>query len=69
MNAIGEIEGKPLCNLVGINGSVFSLMGRVNRTLREAGKIDQARELLARADGQTYAGVLALIREYVEIEQ
>ena len=35
---------KPTCNLVGIDGNVFSIIAHVRRTLREAGLENEARE-------------------------
>lgn len=66
---IGEIEGKPRCNLAGTNGNTFSVLGRVNRILREAGQVSRARELIERSgDCQSYDEVIILAREYVELE-
>ncbi len=59
---------KPVCRLVGQDGNVFFIIGRVRRTLQTAGKPDQAREFADRAFGAgSYDEVLQLCMEYVEV--
>jgi len=58
---------KPLCKLIGTDGNVFSIIGRVRRTLVETGQDDRAREFVERAyRSGSYEAVLALCLEYVE---
>ena len=61
---------KPVCNLVGQNGNVFSLMGVVKRTLRQHGLEEQAEEMSGRilaGEAQSYSQALAIFMEYVDI--
>ena len=59
---------KPVCRLVGEDGNVFAIIGRVRRTLRIAGQSDQAREFADRAfSAGSYDEVLQLCMEYVEV--
>jgi hypothetical protein len=59
---------KPTCQLIGIDGNVFNIIGRVSSTLRNAGLQAEARDFASRAmKAQNYNAVLALCGEYVEI--
>jgi len=59
---------KPVCRLVGEDGNVFAIIGRVRRTLRTAGQPGQAQEFADRAfSAGSYDEVLRLCMEYVEV--
>jgi len=60
---------KPLCKLTGMDGNIFYILGRVNRTLKENGKAEQAKEVNERvmASG-SYTKALQIIMEYVDVE-
>lgn len=60
---------KPTCKLVGTDGNVFALAGRVGRTLKDHGLRDEAKEFQRRlwSDCHSYADALCLMAEYVEI--
>jgi len=60
---------KPVCKLIGTDGNVFSIIGRVRRALTAAGQEDRAREFVERAfRSGSYDAVLQLCLEYVEVE-
>jgi hypothetical protein len=59
---------KPPCKLIGTDGNVFSIIGRVRQALTAAGQEDRAREFVERAyRSRSYEDVLALCLEYVEV--
>ena len=61
---------KPKCKLVGENGNIFNLMGIAARTLKRAGLREEAEEMVDRiTKSQSYIEALAIISEYVDIEQ
>ncbi|WP_088076876.1 hypothetical protein [Litchfieldia alkalitelluris] len=64
-----EEHGKPICKLVGEDGNIFWILGRVNRALKENGKADEAKEVSERvlASG-SYDEALQIMMEYVEVE-
>ena len=59
---------KPPCPLIGQDGNIFNLVGIAERTLREHGLTDQAKEMKDRvfASG-SYGEALCIIGEYVNI--
>jgi hypothetical protein len=60
--------GKPTCKLVGTDGNVFSIIGRVKQALKEAGQEDRAREFVEKAfQARSYDEVLALCTDYVDV--
>ncbi len=61
---------KPECKLVGENGNIFNLMGIANRTLKNAGQPEKAKDMCKKITSQakSYEEALVLISEYVEIE-
>ena len=68
MRAGGEGATKPECTLVGEDGNVFNVIGRVRRALRNAGQEEQAREFVERAFRcGSYDEVLRLVLEYVDV--
>jgi len=59
---------KPECQLSGINGNVFNIIGTVSKALRNAGLRDKAVEFSDRAVQQeSYDAVLRLCFEYVDV--
>lgn len=60
---------KPNCKLMGEDGNIFFILGRVSRTLKKHGEVDQAQEVSERvmASG-SYDEALQIIMEYVEVE-
>jgi len=59
---------KPRCKLIGEDGNVFNVIGRVRRALLDAGQDDEAREFVERAFRcASYDEVLRLVLEYVEV--
>jgi hypothetical protein len=60
---------KPVCKLVGTDGNVFSIIGKVSTTLKRSGEHDKAKEFMTRAmASHSYEDVLCLCSEYVEVE-
>ena len=60
---------KPVCKLVGTDGNVFAIIGKVKDTLRRAGQKDKAEEFQQRAtNAGSYDEVLAMLFDYVEVE-
>jgi len=58
---------KPRCKLTGCGGNVFTIIGFVSRTLRDAKQPDKANEFSAKAMAcQSYDAVLQLCVEYVD---
>jgi hypothetical protein len=59
---------KPVCRLVGTDGNVFSIIGRVQRALKDAGQPERASEFVQRAfQARSYDEVLGLCADYVEV--
>jgi len=59
---------KPRCKLVGTDGNVFSIIGKVRDSLRNAGLRDKADEFSSNAMKQhSYDDVLSLCFEYVDV--
>lgn len=60
---------KPVVKLIGTDGNVFSIIGKVSKALKSSGEPEKAREFseLAFACG-SYDEVLRLVGEYVEVE-
>ena len=61
-------EDRPECQLTGIDGNVFSIIGAVSKALKSAGLPDKAKEFsdTAMASG-SYDGVLQLCFSYVDV--
>ncbi|MFA9399442.1 MAG: hypothetical protein ACERKV_14405 [Clostridiaceae bacterium] len=59
---------KPRCKLLGGDGNIFYILGRVSITLKESGEYDKAKECSDRvmASG-SYDEALRIIMEYVEV--
>ena len=59
---------KPVCKLIGTDGNVFSVIGRVKHALRKAGQDDRAHEFVEKAfQAKSYHEVLARCADYVDI--
>jgi hypothetical protein len=59
---------KPEAQLIGQDGNVYNLMGICSRALKEAGYVDEAREMLARVtQSGSYDKALQIMGEYVDI--
>jgi len=59
---------RPRCKLIGEDGNVFGIIGRVAGALRNAGLRDKAKEFTDRAmSSASYDDVLVLCSEYVEV--
>lgn len=64
-----EENRKPACRLMDEDGNIFSILGRVGRTLKEHGKAAQAQEVSKRVMAAvSYDEALQIIMEYVEVE-
>ncbi len=60
---------KPICKLVGTDGNVFAIIGKVAQTLRRAGQADKAKEFSDKAmNAGSYSEVLRMTFDYVEVE-
>lgn len=60
-------QNKPKCVLVGTDGNVFALAGRVVKTLREAGQHNKAKEFMDKLPQcKSYDEALNLMCEYVD---
>ena len=63
-----ETQNKPECRLIGEDGNVFFIIGRVVKTLRRAGLNEQADEFNKKyPDCESYDEVLQLAMDYVDI--
>jgi hypothetical protein len=59
---------RPVCKLTGKDGNVFSIIGHVQRALKDAGQPDRAREFGQKAfRAASYDEVLVLCGFYVEV--
>ena len=62
------MASKPTCELVGTDGNVFSIIGKVSSTLKKAGMKTEATEFTAKAFAAgSYDEVLQLCMQYVEV--
>lgn len=65
---IKEVPKKPICKLIGEDGNIFNLMGIASRVLKDAGKKEEAKEMVDRVtSSNSYEEALGIIGEYVEI--
>ena len=62
-------EDKPKCKLIGEDGNIFFILGRVGRVLKDNGMAAQAKECSDRvmASG-SYEEALGIVMEYVDVE-
>lgn len=60
---------KPTVKLIGENGNVFNIIGKVSRELKRAGLREQTEEFQSKAlTSNSYDEVLQLVLEYVKVE-
>lgn len=60
---------KPKCKLIGEDGNIFYILGRVSRVLKESGRDNQAKECSDRVMAAgSYDEALRIVMEYVDIE-
>lgn len=60
---------KPACKLIGTDGNVFNIIGKVSAALKDAGHADKAEEFRDKAFvSGSYDEVLRLCEDYVEVE-
>jgi hypothetical protein len=59
---------KPRCQLIGTDGNIFSIIGKVQEVLRGAGQKDKAEEVKDRVfQSHSYNEALSICSEYVEV--
>jgi hypothetical protein len=59
---------KPICKLVGTDGNVFAIIGKVSSCLKKAGLQTEAKEFQDQAfNAQSYDEVLQLCTKYVDV--
>ncbi len=59
---------KPVVNLIGEDGNAFSILARVSRAFRQAGKTkEEFDEFHEKATSGDYSNLLATVEEYCEI--
>lgn len=59
---------KPVCVLVGQDGNVFNIIGRVSKALKRVGQADRANEFATKAfRAGSYNEVLNLCHDYVDV--
>lgn len=61
-----ENKFKPTCKLVGEDGNIFFILGRVIQALNDPEKANEVSERVMAAS--TYDKALQIIMEYVEVE-
>jgi len=60
--------GKPVVNLIGEDGNVFNIIGKVSSALRQEGKEGEAEEFKEKAFSKgSYDEVIQLVMDYVKI--
>ena len=60
---------KPSVKLVGTDGNVFILIGKVSRALKDAGEFEEARMFQEEVlNALSYDEALRIIMEFVEVE-
>ena len=60
------METKVVCQLVGIDGNIFSVLGVASKALKSEGYSDEAEEMSNRVfDADNYDEALCIIFEYV----
>jgi hypothetical protein len=59
---------KPQLRLSGTDGNAFSVIGKVNKVLKQSGQSEKAKEFMSKAMiAESYDALLALTFEYVEV--
>lgn len=62
-----KTDKKPRVKLVGTDGNVFAIIGKVSRALKNAGQADKAEEFREKAHkAGSYDEVLQMMFDYVE---
>ncbi len=62
------MDEKPAVKLIGEDGNVFLIIGRVTKALKRVGQKERAQEFATRAmSSGSYDEVLGLLDEYVEV--
>ena len=60
---------KPICKLIGEDGNVFNLLGKVSKVLKRNNLHDQVKEMTDRVfNSSSYDEALRIFVDYVEIE-
>ena len=68
-NSAEVVVEKPVCQLSGVDGNVFNIIGIVSKTLKSAKMSERAEEFIKKATSSgSYDEVLQLCHEYVEVE-
>ena len=61
---------KPACKLIGKDGNVFNLLGKVSKVLKENNLYEQEKEMTDRVfNSNSYTEALAIFSDYVEIKE
>ena len=62
------MEDKPECELIGTDGNIFAIMGKVRNVLKAAGMREEAREYTDKVTScGSYDEALQITMEYVEV--
>ena len=60
---------KPVCKLIGEDGNVFNLLGKVSKVLKQNNLYEQEKEMTDRVfNSRSYNEALRIFADYVEIE-
>ena len=59
---------KPTVKLLGEDGNAFLILGKVNKTLKQAGMEKEAKEFMTEATKGNYGHLLQTAMKYVEVE-
>ncbi len=61
---------KPVCKLIGTDGNIFALMGRVSKTMRKAWISDKEIKKMQNEvmNSESYSAALRVLSNYVVIE-
>ena len=68
MDDRNETKRKPRVKLIGEDGNVFNILGRVKSALREAGMDTEADAFLKEATSGDYQNVLRCAMKYCDVE-
>jgi len=68
MDNRNETKRKPRVKLIGEDGNVFNILGRVKSALREAGMDVEADAFLKEATSGDYQNVLRCAMKYCDVE-
>lgn len=65
---MSEEFNKPQCQLIGTDGNVFAIIGKVKKTLERDKQPERAKEFVDKAtSSKSYDEVLTLLHDYVEV--